>query len=375
MTKPKPPAALSVVQMPADINDLPLPEAGPYFVLSKHKLFVHKRSFWGRTLTEASEVPLAGDDPTPMLWHHIPKIPAALIGQAWSFFRSVENEKHSEAMVDITWHQDKGFRFFVPKQYAGPGGVNTQRNTTHYQQGSIVVGTIHSHCNMPAFHSGTDHDDAMEHDGLHITIGHVSANTPDVAVMISAAPTQWDKELTLADVMDGDLALVPHPEWWNRQVSGTRATPAAAKPAATLNSPAVWKPFTTPAPAKTPPPLRNNKHKYEQQPFWLKYDADTWDQYKYNTTNEWDDLAPINLPSNKDFPNPIYLDTLLYTSVAKGLTAEHRERLRDALDYMEDIDTLLASMHLQVHYQLITAAPKNPDAKPKPASSLGAHHD
>jgi hypothetical protein len=36
-----------------------------------------------------------------------------------------------------------------------------------------MVGTIHSHCNFSAFHSGTDTHDEETFDGIHITLGHV----------------------------------------------------------------------------------------------------------------------------------------------------------------------------------------------------------
>lgn len=42
-----------------------------------------------------------------------------------------------------------------------------------YRQGYRIYGTIHSHCNFSAFHSGTDDNDEYGFNGLHITIGNV----------------------------------------------------------------------------------------------------------------------------------------------------------------------------------------------------------
>ena len=36
----------------------------------------------------------------------------------------------------------------------------------------LCVGTIHSHCDFGAFHSGTDIGDEEDFDGLHVTFGH-----------------------------------------------------------------------------------------------------------------------------------------------------------------------------------------------------------
>lgn len=44
-----------------------------------------------------------------------------------------------------------------------------------YKEGFRIIGTIHSHGNMNAFHSGTDDNDEYNFDGLHITIGKVNS--------------------------------------------------------------------------------------------------------------------------------------------------------------------------------------------------------
>jgi hypothetical protein len=38
----------------------------------------------------------------------------------------------------------------------------------------LPVGTIHSHCDFGAFHSGTDHEDESTFDGLHVTFGDIT---------------------------------------------------------------------------------------------------------------------------------------------------------------------------------------------------------
>lgn len=43
-------------------------------------------------------------------------------------------------------------------------------------QGYRIYGTIHSHCDFAAFHSGTDDHDEIGFDGLHITVGNVNSN-------------------------------------------------------------------------------------------------------------------------------------------------------------------------------------------------------
>ena len=217
------PRAFEIVPF-TNVDDLPEPTAGPYIVATKEGYFAHRTFHFGRILVPTNEAPLT-PIAVPTLWHTIdPLLPASLIGQAFSFFKTIYETRKSEAMVDITWHPDNGYRLFVPPQRASGGGVTCTRTPEHYQ--GQIVGTIHSHCNFSAFHSGTDKHDADSHDGLHITIGDVMKDTPSIAIMISASKCQWNFQLN--EVSDGPLALHPHPEWWERYVSDPVPTPATA---------------------------------------------------------------------------------------------------------------------------------------------------
>jgi len=47
-----------------------------------------------------------------------------------------------------------------------------------------MVGTIHSHCDFSAFHSGTDEADEASFDGVHLTFGHVNQDRFSIAASI-----------------------------------------------------------------------------------------------------------------------------------------------------------------------------------------------
>lgn len=197
-----------------DAESLAPPDKGPYYVATQKGYMIHSRTHFGRVLVPASEVSTLPET-QPIFFHDITKFDAALIGMAWNFFRNVWEQKHSEAMVDITYSEKHGYRLFVPPQEATAGGVECKRNLEHYK--GQIIGTIHSHCNFGAYHSGTDQHDANDHDGIHITIGKVDQNPPEIAVMFSASKIQWTLETK--QIMIGDLELVPTPEWWVNQVS------------------------------------------------------------------------------------------------------------------------------------------------------------
>ena len=62
-----------------------------------------------------------------------------------------------------------------------------------YEQGFRIYGTIHSHCNFGAFHSGVDDADEKHFDGLHITIGNVrSGFSYSARYMLQTVPFKMD---------------------------------------------------------------------------------------------------------------------------------------------------------------------------------------
>lgn len=236
------PALFSVHPPMEKPDDYPLPDNGPYYIYTRNGWLVHRRFHWGRGLFRTKEPPSIAQ-PTPFLWSDV-GIPIERIGQAWSFFRSIWETRHSEAMLDLIFDPDEarrakrtakqgfddlGYRWMVWPQQASSGGVECKRDTTKIR--GQRVGTIHSHCDFGAYHSGTDEHDAKEDDGLHITLGHVNTNKPSIAIMMSVSGDKWHyKPEELWE--DPTLFLVPHPEWWNGYVK-ERSAPAKYAPAQT----------------------------------------------------------------------------------------------------------------------------------------------
>ena len=113
---------------------------------------------------------------------HIKPIPGTLFAQVISFFKEVYNEHFGEAIVLLFYNEErKVYKVVPPAQKVSGGGVDYNRAMTI--EGYIMVGDIHSHANMSAFHSGIDDADEKSFDGLHITIG----NNKDEQVSISAS--------------------------------------------------------------------------------------------------------------------------------------------------------------------------------------------
>ena len=107
----------------------------------------------------------------------MPAIPHVLVEKMDQFFRLVHVQHGTESIVLLTFDMNKtgsdGWGILVPDQ------TNTSVHCK-YDADSIaeikpehvmIVGSVHSHPEMPAYASGTDHDDQADFDGLHITYG------------------------------------------------------------------------------------------------------------------------------------------------------------------------------------------------------------
>lgn len=140
----------------------------------------------------------------PYINMNLPKVPAHIIYKALLFFRKVYRKHRSEAAVILCYNPDTDeYGLYCPKQDVSGahvdydrrfynrnkrGEVNVPEAGENHQtygkiddvmiemskQGFRNVGTIHSHANFSAFHSGTDTHDESSFDGVHITLGHVA---------------------------------------------------------------------------------------------------------------------------------------------------------------------------------------------------------
>lgn len=102
------------------------------------------------------------------------KLPLDLIRKVTAWFRLVFAKHHSEAVGYLYYRASDGEWDFVPPAQTASAA------SAHYDQaprraGWVIAGTIHSHGSMSAFHSGTDHADEINFDGVHITIGRVDS--------------------------------------------------------------------------------------------------------------------------------------------------------------------------------------------------------
>jgi len=141
-------------------------------------IFKVVNNFTGRAVMESKEA--FGNSFCPVkevAEYNMPPIPRDIIDKLDEFFRLVHAQHGTESIVILTFDTTKegsdGWGVLVPEQ---------ENTSVHckYDADSIaemkpdhlmIVGSVHSHPEMSAYASGTDHADQADFDGVHITYG------------------------------------------------------------------------------------------------------------------------------------------------------------------------------------------------------------
>ena len=159
-------------------------------------IFKVVNNFTGRAVMESKEPFGTSFCPVKEVAEYtMPSIPRIIIDKLDEFFRLVHAQHGTESIVILTYDTTKegsdGWGVLVPEQ---------ENNSVHckYDNDSIaaikpdhvmIVGSVHSHPDMPAYASGTDHEDQADFDGVHITYGWQKS--------VNAGATQYHLELQI----------------------------------------------------------------------------------------------------------------------------------------------------------------------------------
>lgn len=218
-----------LIKMPPGGFDALPDSPNPYHIGSKDGLFVHRRMAFGRGVAKLSHWPESFPEmgtSTGIFTFDADPIPGELMAKVVSFFRRIYEKQKTEAAVILTMDREtKEWGLFIPTQLVSHGGVNYVFDPAHIHRSKMVVGSIHSHCDFSAFHSGVDTGDAAEFDGFHCTIGHITRDIPEIVAMVSMNKQNLhykaDQFPALFDFTQLDSATAP--EWWDQYV-GTNQT-------------------------------------------------------------------------------------------------------------------------------------------------------
>lgn len=152
--------------------------------------------------------------------------------QIVTFMKYTYDKYKSESQIRLYYneHQDIWKPVVMP-QYID-GGLTSNEIKNHQLREEIIEtvnsadgwrenGTVHHHCNIGAFQSGTDFDDEATKNGLHITLGHMGASSYDIDGRVVFRriqyPVNFSEWIEMAD--EEDLVTpnpILFPEEWKK---------------------------------------------------------------------------------------------------------------------------------------------------------------
>ncbi len=176
-----------------DTNEFEWPENESFFyLLSRDGLFLCRQNEFFLSCVKAKEGPSELATQAPFYEPLFPRIPREIIERAVGFFSVIAELHGSEAAALLVW--DRGERcvqLFVPRQTATmsePGTSYRYPIGVHYEppaslpENWVVFGDIHSHVDGAAYASYTDVQDELHSTGLHIVVGRIRREPPELHI-------------------------------------------------------------------------------------------------------------------------------------------------------------------------------------------------
>ncbi len=179
-----------------------MPKDDVYYIIGKEGVYLKKKLGVMESLAPVDKISIL-ESVTSMAKMHIEPIPGKWIAKVMGFFKAVYAEYKSEAIVLLFYNAETGkYKIVPPHQKVAGASCDYDKGITleNYE----MIGTIHSHGSMSAFHSGTDDKDEEHFDGLHITLGDLDDEFPSISSSIVAngfrvmvEPSEYINNLTL----------------------------------------------------------------------------------------------------------------------------------------------------------------------------------
>jgi proteasome lid subunit RPN8/RPN11 len=208
MSEPK--ALVTPIHIKAG-DDMPWPSDQPvFYTLAANGLFVCRNHEFFRSCAPAPDWPSELAEQEAFLQLRYPKVPRRLFELIVGFFDRIGTEHGAEAAVLLAWDRiKKRIHPIVPPQRATVSRSwrgNCYPIGLHYEvpplpAGWVLIGDVHSHVDDPAYASGTDERDEKYRAGLHIVVGRISREPPDlhVAAVVDRARFKVAPDLVIED--------------------------------------------------------------------------------------------------------------------------------------------------------------------------------
>jgi PRTRC genetic system protein A len=165
-------------------GETPLPDDPIYYIIAKDGVYLKKSLGIMDSIAPVKNISILKDIQSSARMN-ITKMPGKWFAKTKAFFAEVYKEYRSEAIVLLFYNEQTGqHKIIPPTQKVAGATCDYDKGIT--LEGYTMIGTIHSHGSMSAFHSGVDDHDEEHFDGLHITLGNLNDEYPSVSASIVA---------------------------------------------------------------------------------------------------------------------------------------------------------------------------------------------
>lgn len=284
---------------------------------------------------------------TASLRYEGPYLPKEEWQRILSFFKWTYDTTHSESQVRLYVNMKlQTWKAWAYPQKARTGMSATELETEEAKRqraqfkdsdGWIYFGTVHHHCAMGAFQSGTDESNEKAQDGLHITVGKLDEKHYDLHCRFYRGGLQFEPDLDEFWDVGAPWNVAPD-EWVDK--SGI-ARWQMGEPAE-VDFPKEWKDNLIEVKTETPSGVgfqRNYGHWADREDHWPGlYNpqmAKIWDQEK----REWREAkgAPEKSDPRQDVPVATRVDRAIQSLSARMDIGNYSlDELVELLEVMDD---------------------------------------
>jgi len=150
-----------------------VPNDDIFYIVGKEGLFIKKSLGIIDSITPIDNISILNSVETCARLN-INKISKTNFAKMYMFFKDVYKKFQSEAILLIFYNEKTHkYKIVSPKQTVS--GTSMEYDRKIIIKDYTMIGDIHSHGTMSAFHSSVDDQDEKSFDGLHITIGHITS--------------------------------------------------------------------------------------------------------------------------------------------------------------------------------------------------------
>lgn len=177
------------------------------YIINKNGTFLRKKIGITDALVKVNNISHLESSVSQFGRIDIPKIPQEHFSKVVKFFQWAYEKYNGESVVLIYYNRDlNDFEIYPTDQEVSSASASYIREGRSHS-GYLLVGTIHSHANFGAGHSGVDNDDELSFDGVHITVGNVNDtyNSISCSVVVNGQRFMYPPENYLDGIVEVNM--------------------------------------------------------------------------------------------------------------------------------------------------------------------------